>query len=209
MDARAHQAPNTALQTQTPPDVIQEVIVTTRTPAGRAQIAPMGIRRRGQLIEIAPFRPSTTLESLLASRCAVVNYTDDVRVFAGCLTGRYDWPLVEAQRIDAPRLKDSLAHTELVLTEVEDDEVRPRLVCRPVHDAIHGPFRGFNRAQAAILELAILASRLDLLPFDKIEREIGYLRIAVDKTAGSRERLAWDWLMSRVREHQQSRESHP
>jgi uncharacterized protein len=189
--------------------VIHEVIVTTRGPAGQAQIAPMGIRRRGELVVIAPFRPSTTLENLLGRGCAVVNYTDDVRVFAGCLTGRYDWPLAEAERVDAPRLAKALAHTELELAEVEEDEVRPRLLCRPLHEVMHGPFQGFNRAQAAVLELAILTSRLDLLPVDKVEREIDYLRIALDKTAGPRERLAWDWLMSRVAEHRRSNEARP
>lgn len=181
--------------------MIQEVIVTTRNPSGTPQIAPMGIRRRGELFVIAPFRPSTTLENLLARRCAVVNFTDDVRVFAGCLTGRYDWPLVEADRIDAPRLADALAHAEVELAEVEDDELRPRLICRPVLEAAHRPFQGFNRAQAAVLELAILTSRLDRLPGEKIEREIEYLRIAIDKTAGPREQQAWDWLMARVTEH--------
>ncbi len=72
------------------------------TPPDGAQIAPMGIRRRGELVVIAPFRPSTTLDNLLGFGCAVVNYTDDVRVFAGCLTGRYDWPLVEAERVEHP-----------------------------------------------------------------------------------------------------------
>jgi hypothetical protein len=33
---------------------------------------------------------------------------------------------------------------------------------------------------------------------EKIEREIAYLTIAVEKTAGPRERQAWDWLMERI-----------
>lgn len=189
--------------------MIQEVIVTTRNAAGRAQIAPMGIRRQGDMVVIAPFRPSTTLDNLLGRGCAVVNYTDDVRVFAGCLTGRYDWPLVDAERVAAPRLAESLAHTELELVDVEDDAQRPRLICRPVHEALHRPFQGFNRAQGAVLELAILVSRLDWLPSDKVEREIAYLRIAIDKTAGPREQEAWDWLMTRVREHRQPSEARP
>ncbi len=48
------------------------------------------------------------------------------------------------------------------------------------------------------MEAAILVSRLDLLPREKVEKEIAYLRIAVDKTAGPRERQAWDWLMERI-----------
>ncbi len=179
-------------------DFIQEVILTTADTSGAAHIAPMGIRRRGELILIAPFRPSRTLDNLIQLRCAAINYTDDVRVFAGCLTGRRDWPLAPSQRIDAPRLADSLAHCEVTLEEIQEDPVRPSLLCRPVRESTHRPFQGFNRARAAVLELAILASRLDLLPPDKVTREIEYLRIAVDKTAGPAELEAWGWLMERV-----------
>ena len=189
--------------------MIQEVIVTSRSGTGRVQIAPMGITRRGDLHVIAPFRPSTTLDNLLEQRCAVINYTDDVRVFAGCLTGRYDWPLVEAERVDAPRLGETLAHNEVELVAVEEDDLRPRLLCRSVLEAMHRPFQGFNRAQAAVLELAILVSRLDRLPSDKIEREVAYLRIALEKTAGIPERESWDWLMARVSNHLSRRGEKP
>lgn len=178
--------------------MIHEVIITCRSPQGENQIAPMGVVWQAGEVVIAPFRPSRTLSNILSGECAVINYCDDVRVFAGCLTGRYDWPLVEAGQVAAPRLVDALAHSEVQLLRVEEDQLRPRLICRPVHEASHRPFRGFNRAQAAVLELAILVSRLDRLPAEKIEREIAYLGIAVEKTAGEREREAWAWLMARV-----------
>ena len=63
---------------------------------------------------------------------------------------------------------------------------------------MHAPFQGFNRAKAAVLELAILVSRLDRLPRSKIEAELAYLTIAIEKTAGAAEREACDWLMERV-----------
>ncbi|MCG7908773.1 MAG: DUF447 family protein, partial [Candidatus Thiodiazotropha taylori] len=72
--------------------------------------------------------------------------------------------------------------------------------CQPVHQATHKPFQGFNRAQAAVLELAILVSRLGRLPVEKIHAEIDYLTIAMEKTAGEREKEAWKWLMARVTE---------
>jgi len=73
---------------------IREVIVTTRSTDGQPHIAPMGVWDEDGLVTLAPFRPSRTLDNVLASRVAVVNACDDVRVFAGCLTGRHDWPLV-------------------------------------------------------------------------------------------------------------------
>jgi len=180
---------------------IREIILTTRRADGTAHIAPMGVRERGDQLLIAPFRPSSTLDNLLRSRSAVVNLTDDVRVYAGCLTGHYDWPLLPAERIDGVRLRDALAHQELEVARVEEDATRPRLFCRVVGELNHRPFRGFNRAQAAVLELAILVSRLDMLPRDKLERETEYLRIAMDKTAGEREWEAWGWLQEKLEGH--------
>ena len=41
-------------------------------------------------------------------------------------------------------------------------------------------------------------SRLHRLPPEKVARELEYLRIAIDKTAGAEEREAWGWLMEAV-----------
>ena len=178
--------------------MIRETIVTSVDAAGVAHIAPIGVHVRGEWIIVAPFRPSTTLNNILAQRCAVVNYCDDVRVFAGCVTGRSVWPTLPASVVRGVRLDGALAHAELQLERVEDDENRPRLYCRPVHEENHAPFRGFNRAQAAVVEAAILVSRLERLPQEKIDTEVEYLRIAVDKTAGPVEREGWSWLLERI-----------
>jgi len=178
--------------------MIRETIITTQSPDGPVHIAPMGVHDLGDEFLIMPFRPSTTLDNLLASRCAVVNYTDDVRVFAGCLTGRRNWPLVDTEQIRGKRLANALAHAELKLIRIQEDEQRPRLYCTVLHEANHAPFRGFNRAQSSVLEAAILVSRLRLLPWDKVRTEIDYLRIGVEKTAGPAEQEAWEWLMAAI-----------
>jgi uncharacterized protein len=188
--------------------MIRETIVTTRRPDGTAHIAPMGIHVEGESLIIAPFRPSATLENLLREPHAVLNFTDDVRVYAGCLTGRRDWPVVAAEQVPGLRLRDSLAHAELTVERCEDDSLRPRFYCKTVKEAMHAPFHGFNRAQAAVIEAAILASRLDRLPPDKIQRELDYLTIAMEKTAGPREREAWTWLIDFITRHQSTPKEH-
>ena len=60
---------------------------------------------------------------------------------------------------------------------------------------------GFNRAQGAVIEAAILATRLHMLPREKVERELGYLQIAVEKTAGPREHEAWRLLIEKIEDH--------
>jgi uncharacterized protein len=181
--------------------MIRETIVTTVDASGRAHIAPLGLIADGDRWIIAPFRPSTTLDNMRAVPFAVANYTDDVRVFAGCLTGRRDWPLLKIDGFAVPRLETALTHAEFAVDHVEEHEQRPRFVCRVLRQVPHTPFEGLNRAKAAVLELAVLVSRLNFLPREKIDTEMAYLRIAIDKTAGPDELEAWGWLADKVNEH--------
>ena len=172
--------------------MIQELIVTTKNAAGVLHLAPMGVHIHGDEIAILPFRPSTTLTNLLETQIAVLNYCDDVRIFAGCLTGRRDWKLHNLV------LENALAHSEVQLVRVEEDEIRPKLFCKIVKTVSHAPFLGFNRAQFSVLEAAILVSRLQMLPLEKIDSEIAYLKMGLEKTAGEREWEAWNWLIEAI-----------
>lgn len=180
---------------------IHEILVLTRNADGTPHIAPMGLRMRDGLSLIAPFRPSRTFDNLQREGCASINTTDDVRVYAGCLSGRRDWPVTSCSVIRGFRLDHAISHSEVEVERTEQDEQRPRFFCRTVHSANHRPFHGYNRAQAAVLELAILVSRLGMLTAEKIDAEIAYLKIAMDKTAGAEESEAWEWLMQRVASH--------
>ncbi|MFZ4499186.1 MAG: DUF447 domain-containing protein [Burkholderiales bacterium] len=188
---------------------IREVIVTTQSADGQAHIAPMGVWEEDGLITLAPFRPSRTLDNVLARSVAVVNACDDVRVFAGCLTGRHDWPLVAGTMAGTLRLQDAVSHQELELVRIDEDAQRPKLRCRVALEQAHRVFAGFNRARAAVLECAILASRLHMLPAEKIRNELAYLAIAIDKTAGPAEREAWGWLREKIDAHLAGTEGTP
>jgi hypothetical protein len=184
--------------------MIYETIIVSTNAQGQPHIAPFGVREHNGLVVIAPFRPSATLDNLLLNGTATMNATDDVRIFAGALTGRRDWPVRPAHAIGGYLLDGALAYRELELARVEEDAVRPTLYFRIVHEASHRPFRGFNRAQAAVIELSVLVSRLHMLPMEKIEAELAYLTLAIEKTAGEYERQAWAWLMERIENHKAS-----
>lgn len=181
--------------------LIYEAILTSATSDGRTHIAPLGFRREGEFVVLAPFHPSRTLDNLRGTAVAALSHTDDVRVFAGCLTGRRDWPLVPCTQIACSRLADALSHSELVVERVEEDAVRPRFLCREVAQVSHAAFPGYNRARAAVIEACILVSRLTMLPPDKLKREMDYLAIAIDKTAGAGELEAWNWLKQKMDLH--------
>lgn len=178
---------------------ISETIVTTTGADGTPHVAPLGLIQDGEHWIIGPFKPSRTLDNLRANPFATASHTDDVRVFAGCVTGRKDWPTTAASKIrGAHRLADCVSHWELKVESVIEDDLRPRFVCRVVHAANHKPWGGLNRAQAAVLELAVLSTRLKMLPPEKVESELKYLDIAISKTAGPRELEAWGWLMEKI-----------
>jgi uncharacterized protein len=177
---------------------ILESIVATRAESGW-HLVPFGLIEEGGAFVVAPFRPSPSIANLERHPFLSAAAPADIRVLAGCVTGRRDWPTVPCERIDAVRLADAYAHAELEVVDVEDDPVRPRFRCRVVHEAMHRPFVGYNRAQAAVLEAAILSTRLHMLPPEKIIGEMSYLAIAVSKTAGPAEREAWSWIEDKVR----------
>jgi uncharacterized protein len=182
--------------------VIRETIVTTVSPVGVPHVAPMGATpiEGGWLLQ--PFRPSTTLDNFLSTRCGAVNFTDDARVFAGCVTKRRTtWPTVKTEIVDSVRLEHALSLHEVRVDHVDDHDQRPKLRCSIVHRATIAPFPGLNRAVAAVLEGAVLVSRLHMLTAEKIDHEFAYLQIAIDRTAGPHEREAWGWLTDAVAAH--------
>jgi hypothetical protein len=181
--------------------MIQETLITTVDSQGKPHIAPMGVHTLDDHLVIMAFRPNLTLNNILETKVAVINYCDDVRIIAGCLTGRRDWPLQKTEKISGYYLADTLAHSELELTDFEDDPIRPKMYFKKVHSVNHKPFQGFNRAQYSVLEAAILISRLGRLPWDKIEAEIAYLKIGMQKTAGPKEEQAWQWLMELIAQY--------
>ncbi len=186
--------------------MIHEIIISSLNKDGSVHIAPMGIREEGALVIIEPFKPSTTLENIKREQSVVVNMTDDVQIFAGCLTGRRDWETTDTKKIKGRYLSNTLTHKELEVERFEDDELRPKFYCRIVHEEIHKSFSGFNRAQAAVLEASILVSRLHMLPAEKINSEIEYHKIAIEKTASKKELEAWQWLMEKIEQFRKEKE---
>ncbi len=181
------------------PEKINEIILITECEDGSPYIAPFGILERDGLILIAPFRPSTSLDNLLSGRRATINTTDDVRIFAGALTGKRSWQVED--RAGALILETTLTYKSLKLEKVEDDIQRPKLYFSVLTEEMLRPFQGYNRAQAAVVELCVLVSRLNMLPIEKITAELEYLRIAIEKTAGATEQEAWGWLVEAIENH--------
>ena len=186
--------------------MIHEVIVTTVSKDKKVHIAPMGIKiiknDSIRLVQISPFKPSQTLNNILETKMATINFTDNVMVFSGIVTGkRKNWPLDESRDNYVPHLKNSNTHMNVKVHEFNDDSVRPRIMCEIVNEEIHKPFLGFNRAQFSVIELAVLSTRLGRIDDTKVKDELKYLKIGINKTAGENEKEAWAWIEEKINKY--------
>jgi hypothetical protein len=182
--------------------MILEGILTTKNLDGTVNIAPMGpvVDELVQSFLLRPYRSTTTFDNLVRTRCGVFHITDDVELIARAAIGRLDGipPMHAAAIVDGSVLSDACRWIELEATSIDDSQPRSQMDCQVVHRESIREFVGFVRAKHAVLEAAILATRLQWLPHTSIADELQRLARIVDKTAGSAERRAFDLLRQYV-----------
>lgn len=171
--------------------MIIETIVTTTDASGQVNVAPMGVEwdpsQDEQHIVLKPFLETATYRNVTATRTAVVNIVDDVRIFARAAISNPRYDTEPATVVDGVVLADCCAWRELAVVEIDSTPPRSRILTRVVYRGTKRDFIGFNRAHHAVLETAIYATRVRMLPRDFLEAELQRLQVIVDKTAGPRE----------------------
>jgi len=183
--------------------VIVETIVTTLAADGEVNCAPMGVDwnpdAEPESIVLKPFLETATYRNVLATRAAVVNLIDDVRVFAKAAISNPGYQTVPAHVVRGVILADACSWRELEVTGIDSTPPRSRIDTRTVHRQVRREFIGFNRARHAVLETAIYSTRVHLLPREFLLSEIERLQVIVDKTAGPREFEAMALLVEYIR----------
>ncbi len=178
--------------------MIIETILTTSDARGTVNFAPMGVEWGELEIVIKPFLDTTTFRNLDATRVGVVNLTDDVMLFAQGAIATARFPAIPASVVPGVVLEAACSWREVEVRTLDATPPRARIVTRVVHHGVRREFLGFNRARHAVLEAAILATRIHLLPVEQIRAEFARLQVIVDKTAGPRERDAMTLLTDYV-----------
>ena len=179
--------------------MILETIVTTVAADGTVNCAPMGVEWGEDVIILKPFIETATYRNVVATGAAVVNLIDDVRVFAQAAIANPQYPTEPAVVVRGAVLADCCSWREVGLRSVDSTPPRSRIEGAVVHHGVRREFIGFNRARHAVLEAAIYATRLHLLPRSFVESELQRLQVIVDKTAGAQEREAMALLTNHVR----------
>ena len=179
--------------------MIIESIITTLDSQGAINVAPMGVEWGEDVIVVKPFLETTTFRNIQATGAAVVNLTDDVLLFARAAISNPQYPVGPATVIRGAVLDAACSWRELEVRSIDATPPRSRIETRVVHHGKRREFLGFNRARNAVLETAILSTRLHLIPRAEIEADLAKLQIIVNKTAGPREFEAMELLTDFIR----------
>ena len=184
--------------------MILEGIVTTLNEDGSPNISPMGalVDRHLTQFVLRPYKTSQTYANLKRTGQGVLHVTDDVELLAHAAVDRLaPLPrLAQAKIVDGVILADACRWYEFKTTSLDDRAERTTIACNTVGKGRIRDFFGFNRAKHAVVEAAILASRLALLPPEVVAAEFHRLAAVVDKTAGEQERRAFRFLDEYVSE---------
>jgi uncharacterized protein len=183
--------------------MILEGIVTSISPAGTLNIAPMGpiVDALMERLILRPFKTSATYRNLKMHGEGVLHVTDDVLLLAKAALGPVE-PTPEVERATAILgyvLRDACRYYEFVVRKLDDREERVTIEADVVHHGRLRDFIGFNRAKHAVVEAAILATRTAFLPLQDIVAEYQKLAEIVRKTGGPQEAEAFQLLAEHVR----------
>jgi hypothetical protein len=181
--------------------VIIETIVTTLDTDGAVNIAPMGVEWTGgdDAPVLKPFLETSTYRNVFATRAAVVNLVDDVRVFARAAISNPSYDVLPATVVRGMVLEAACSWRELEVRRIDSTPPRSRVETEIVHRGFRREFIGFNRARHAVLETAIYATRVHMLAREFLESELARLQVIVEKTAGPDEQEAMALLADYIR----------
>jgi hypothetical protein len=182
--------------------MILEGIVTTLAPSGEVNIAPMGacVDTSMRRLLLQPFDTSQTYRNLKAHGEGVFHVTDDVLLLARAAVGRLEAKptLLPATTVRGFVLADACRAYEFRARSLDESRERIPIDAEVVRCVCLRDFFGFNRAKHAVVEAAILATRIAFLPLEDIRTEYRKLGILVEKTGGPAEQEAFAFLQAHV-----------
>lgn len=175
--------------------MILEGLVTTLDENGEVRIAPMGpiVSPDWRTMVLRPFTTAHTFENLRRTGQGIFHVTDDVELIARSAIDRLsDRPQVrKAESVEGMILIDACRYYGFRVESMAEDESRATISCRIVERGFQREFFGFCRAKHAVIEAAILATRVHLSDTQNLTAELARLAPLVEKTGGESEQRAY------------------
>jgi hypothetical protein len=178
--------------------MIVETIFSTVDTSGRPNFAPMGVMWGEESMMLRPFRDTTTYHNLLETHCGVANLTDNVLSFVRTALSDAQLPHFPARCVRGVVLEEACAWRELEVVNVGGGKERADIHCRVVGQGRLREFLGFNRGKNAVIEAAILATRLHLHSPADIRSALRNWKDIVSRTGGEQEREAVQYVQDYI-----------
>jgi uncharacterized protein len=171
--------------------MIIETIFSTLDNDGRPNFAPMGIEWGEEFVTVRPFRNTNTCRNLLSTGYGVANLSDDALAYVRCALYDAVLPYFPAKVLPGVVFEGACSWREMKLISQTGAGDRAELCCRVLYEGRQRDFLGFCRAGSAVIEAAILATRLNLHdPHLAAERLIHYGEI-IEKTGSDSDKQAF------------------
>jgi len=191
--------------------MIIETILSSSSKDGQANFAPIGVHIPDDCLQFSEVKEinlvlypgSHTFANLKNVPEGVVNFTDDVLSFVDTALFSDLLPKVPSHIVRPPRMAGARTIWEFSVTSFDDSVCPARVKGKVLLFEELGGYTGFCRAQGAILEALITATRLQWTPKSKILDSWPLWQEMVLKTGGIRElkafrRLAGDLVQQGV-----------
>jgi len=184
--------------------LILEGIVTTTNADGQPNISPMGpiVEPDLRTLILRPYQTSTTFQNLKRTGVGIFHVVDNVNLLARAAIGKLDPlpALSSCQEVPGYILDDACRWYAFRVCSRCDTEPRTRLDCEVLSHGHLRDFFGLNRAKHAVVEAAILATRMAWSSRSDLETEFTRLATLVEKTGGEEECRAFDFLFNYLRQ---------
>jgi len=186
-----------------PDHSVLEGVMTTINSDGGVNIAPMGpiVDAKMTTLRLRPYQSSTTYKNLKRTGQGVFHVTDDVLLLAQAAVGRIEPVpnMIECTAVSGYVLADACRWYALRVESLDEGQPRAEINANVVQSGRQRDFFGFNRARHAVVEAAILATRIDFLPAKSVLQQFNELAVPVEKTGSRREHEAFEFLRRYVR----------
>jgi len=176
--------------------MIIETIVSTENETGNYNFSPLGVRYEEKLFSFVPFKTSRTYSNLMRTRQGVINFTDDVYLFAGTMLENLVPEYFLSNTIQGAVIRGTAGYREFRVTEIADQDVKVRMKVEIVGEKdFPFSFPGLNRAKFAVIEALIAASRVHILGPEEVDSEIKRCDLIVEKTGTGQEKRAMEVIL--------------
>ncbi|ATW24041.1 DUF447 domain-containing protein [Candidatus Formimonas warabiya] len=179
--------------------MIIETILSSINKKGEVNFAPMGVHIPDHAINLSKVKEiclylysgSHTFDNLQTTLEGVINLTNDVMAFVETALFSTSLPTAPSRLVHPPRMAGAKTIWEFSVTDFHAS-VEPAKVLGKIkyYEELAG-FSGLCRAQGAVLEAAIAATRWRWMTRSKIEESWAQWRETVERTGGSREQEAF------------------